>query len=60
MRVARGALRVRGRPQKLNLQRRMEVRRRVREWTGPKVEIYTQLAKEFDVSQTTIERTVLG
>jgi hypothetical protein len=60
MRTPHGATLARGRPKALKLEQRMEVRRRVKEWAGLKHEIYARLAKEFCVSQTTIERTVLG
>jgi len=55
-----GALTLRGRAKSLDLQQRMDVRRRVKAWSGPKHEIYALLAEEFRVSVTTIERTVLG
>lgn len=51
---------LRGKPSKLNLQQRMEVRRRAREWLGLKRHIYAQLATEYRVSSATIIRTVLG
>lgn len=50
----------RGRPNKLSLEARMGVRRRVQEWKGRRGVIYALLAKELGVAKITVQRVYLG
>jgi hypothetical protein len=51
---------LRGRPNKLSLQVRMAIRRRVQEWKGRKRQIYDALAAEHSVAAVTIRRIYNG
>lgn len=61
--TVQGAVQFRGRPRRLTLEQRMEVRRRAaacKGARGSKRRLFKSLALDFGVSLATIERTVYG